>query len=98
VSPINDSAGKPVNLQRRVGIKPILAVGNSDGDIEMMEYTASSDLPVMMLLLRHDDAEREFAYDEGARRALELAADRGWQLVSMKNDFVRIFPRAARGP
>jgi hypothetical protein len=69
-----------------------MAVGNSDGDIEMLRFAESADRPWLALLLHHDDADREYAYDHGTERALEIAADRGWTVVSMRNDFSRVFP------
>lgn len=96
VPPTNDRGGKPINIDRVVGRSPILAFGNSDGDIEMLEFTAYSGRPHLALLLRHDDAEREFAYDEGAEQALELAPARGWVVVSMHESFRRVF--ATRPP
>jgi hypothetical protein len=92
VMPTNIDAGKPVNIDRTVGRGPIFAFGNSDGDIEMLEFTAYAGLPHLALLLRHDDAEREYAYDDGAEQAFALAPQRGWLVVSMKQSFRRIFP------
>ena len=91
IEPLDEGPGKPINIELHVGRPPILAVGNSDGDIEMLEYAASDVMPNLSLLLHHDDAEREYAYDEGAERALRLADDRGWPVISMKNDFRHIF-------
>ncbi len=92
VQPTNDRGGKPINIDRVVGRSPILAFGNSDGDIEMLEFTAYSGRPHLGLLLRHDDAEREFAYEEGAEQALALAPIRGWVVVGMRESFRRVFP------
>ena len=88
----NDSATKPVNIQLHIGKRPILAFGNSNGDIEMLELATSGAGPGLALLLHHDDAEREFAYDTGAERSLTTAAASGWTVVSMKNDFATVFP------
>jgi len=74
-----------------IGKKPILAVGNSDGDYEMMEYTLSGDGPSMAILVHHDDADREYVYMHGTERAIEDAADKGWNVVSMKSDFKLVF-------
>lgn len=93
VPPTNERGGKPINIDRAVGRSPILAFGNSDGDIEMLEFTAYSGRPHLALLLRHDDAEREFAYDEGAEQAMELARARGWVVVSMRESFRRVFAK-----
>jgi phosphoserine phosphatase len=92
VEPADDGPGKPVNIELHVGRPPILAAGNSNGDIEMLEFAAASGRPFLNLLLHHDDAEREYAYDQGAERALRLAEERGWTVVSMKDDFRQVFP------
>ena len=94
VPPINDRAGKPVSIQRFIGRRPILAFGNSDGDIEMLEFAASDTRPHLGLLLHHDDAKREYAYDHGAEAALKLAESRGWQVVSVKASFKTVFVSA----
>jgi phosphoserine phosphatase len=83
--PIDDGPGKPVHIWTRTGRKPLLAGGNADGDIQMLESARFS------LLLHHDDVAREFAYDEGAERALAAAAERGWTVVSMRDDFATVF-------
>jgi hypothetical protein len=83
---LNDGPVKPVRIWGRVGRRPIFAAGNSNGDIEMLEYTHG-----MRLLVRHDDAAREFDYDAGAERALELAAERGWTVASMRDDWTHVF-------
>jgi hypothetical protein len=68
-----------------------LAAGNSNGDIEMLDFTHHRDRPSLRLLVLHDDAEREFDYVAGAERALERAASRGWTLVSVKDDWATVF-------
>ena len=83
--PIDDGPGKPVHIWARTGRKPLFAGGNADGDVPMLETARFA------LLLRHDDAAREFAYDDGAEAALAAAADRGWTVVSMKGDFLTVF-------
>ncbi|MGD8414785.1 MAG: HAD family hydrolase, partial [Candidatus Latescibacterota bacterium] len=87
----NDKQEKPVNIQLHIGRRPILAFGNSDGDIEMMQYVADGDGARLSLLLHHDDADREFAYDHGIEKALELADSEGWTVVSIKKDFGKVF-------
>jgi hypothetical protein len=77
---------KPVRLWSRIGRRPILAAGNSNGDIEMLEFTGG-----MRLLVLHDDAEREFAYTAGAEKALGQAATDDWTVVSMRNDWTCVF-------
>jgi phosphoserine phosphatase len=83
--PIDDGPGKPEHIWMRTGRKPILACGNADGDVPMLETARFS------LLIRHDDASREFAYDTGAEKALAEANERGWTVVSMHNDFKVVF-------
>lgn len=72
--------------------------GNANGDIEMLEFAEASGKPFLNLLLHHDDAEREYAYDKGAEKALKLAKQRGWTIISMKNDFGRVFPFGGSRP
>jgi len=83
--PIDDGPGKPVHIWTRTGRKPLLAGGNADGDVAMLETARFA------LLVHHDDAEREFAYDEGAERALAAANAHGWTVISMKEDFKTVF-------
>jgi len=92
VPPLNDREGKPVNIQRHIGLRPIIAFGNSDGDIEMLQYTAEGRGPGLAVLIHHDDVEREYDYDKGTEKALELAEENGWTVVSMKDDFAEVFP------
>ncbi|MBN3853326.1 haloacid dehalogenase-like hydrolase [Paraburkholderia sp. Ac-20340] len=93
----DDGPGKPVGIVRAIGQRPILAFGNSDGDREMLEYTTAGTGPSLGLLLHHDDASREFAYDRHAGsasldKAWDEAAGRGWIVVSMKQDWKTVFP------
>lgn len=83
--------GKAENIRMRVGRKPILAFGNSNDDIAMLEYASSGALPYLSLTLHHDDAEREYAYDKGADKVLQDARENDWAIVSMKEDFKTIF-------
>ena len=93
---IDDNAGKPVGIQSAIGRRPIAAFGNSDGDFEMLEWVTAGSGERFGLIVHHDDAVREFAYDSGAigklDRGLREAPQRGWVLVSMKNDWKKIFP------
>lgn len=91
VQPFSDGPGKPLNIELHIGRPPILAAGNADGDLEMLEYTASSGKPFLNLLLRHDDAAREYAYDSGAERVQQQARSRGWTIISMAVDFRKVF-------
>jgi hypothetical protein len=93
---IDDKVGKPININLHIGRRPILAFGNSDGDLEMLQYTASGPGPRLMLLLHHDDATREYAYDRKSRvgrldRAWDEAVKRVWLVVSIKQDFKTVF-------
>jgi phosphoglycolate phosphatase-like HAD superfamily hydrolase len=95
---IDDKAGKPVAIHKFIGKRPILAFGNSDGDFEMLEYVTTGNGPRLGLILHHDDAEREAAYDRESHfgklaRGLDEAQARGWVLVSMKSDWAVVFPR-----
>lgn len=87
----NEKSAKAQNIQLHIGRRPILAVGNSNGDLAMMAMAAGGKHPFLNLLLRHDDSEREFAYEQSADKALQMAQSRGWTIVSMKNDFNRVF-------
>lgn len=94
---IDDGPGKPVGIYRHIGRRPILAVGNSDGDLQMLEYTTGGDGPRLAVLVHHDDAEREFAYDRQSKvgkldKALDAARTRGWTVVSMKRDWQQVYP------
>lgn len=94
---VDDKAGKPVGIYKHIGRRPILAVGNSDGDFEMLQFTTTGSGGARLgVLVRHDDAEREYAYDrEGSvgklDRALDAASAAGWLVVSMKNDWNAVF-------
>jgi phosphoglycolate phosphatase-like HAD superfamily hydrolase len=87
---LDEGPVKPVRLWSRIGRRPILAAGNSDGDIEMLEFTGAPATPSLRLLIRHDD-EREFAYTGGAEKALEMAERNDWTVVSMRNDWKSVF-------
>jgi phosphoglycolate phosphatase-like HAD superfamily hydrolase len=94
---IDDGPGKPVGIFRASGRRPILAFGNSDGDREMLEYTAAGPGKTLALLVHHDDAEREFAYDRASAtakldRAWDQAVASGWVVVSMKQDWLAVYP------
>ena len=94
---IDDEAGKPVGIHKFIGRRPILAVGNSDGDFEMLEWTTAGDGARLGLLIHHTDAEREWAYDRDSHvgrlaRGLDEAATRGWVVVDMQQDWRTIYP------
>ena len=88
---LDDGPEKPVRIWSRVGRRPILAAGNSNGDIEMLDFTRHEDKPTLRLLVLHDDDEREFAYTAGAERSLERAREEGWAVVSIQNDWSTVF-------
>jgi phosphoserine phosphatase len=96
VSFIDDKAGKPVGIHQHIGRRPIAAIGNSDGDFQMLEWVTAGAGPRFGLLVHHDDAGREFAYDRLSAvgtlaRGLDEAPTRGWTVVSMKRDWTRVF-------
>ena len=88
---LDDGPEKPVRIWSRTGRRPVLAAGNSNGDIEMLDFAQHADKPFLRLLVLHDDAEREFDYIAGAERALERAGRSGWTVVSIKNDWATVF-------
>jgi phosphoserine phosphatase len=88
---LDDGPVKPTRIWSRVGRRPILAAGNSNGDIEMLRFAEHPLRPSLSLLVYHDDAEREFAYDAGAERSLEIARERGWTIVSMRDDWKTVY-------
>jgi phosphoglycolate phosphatase-like HAD superfamily hydrolase len=87
----DDGPEKPVRVWSRIGRRPILSAGNSNGDDEMLQYSGRPGAAALRLLVLHDDAEREFDYTAGAERALEHAAIYGWTVVSIKNDWATVF-------
>ncbi|WP_431282544.1 HAD family hydrolase [Humitalea sp. 24SJ18S-53] len=94
---VDDGPGKPVGISRQIGARPIAAFGNSDGDYQMLRYTTEGPGRRFGMIVHHDDADREYAYDRDSdigrlARAMDEAPQRGWQLASMKNDWARIFP------
>ena len=89
---IDDGPGKPIQIWNVIGRRPILAAGNSNGDIEMLKFTQVNSNTYLNLLLLHDDAQREFEYKQGAEGVLREAAENNWQIISMKADFKKIFP------
>jgi phosphoserine phosphatase len=88
---LDDGPEKPVRIWTRTGRRPVLAAGNSNGDIEMLDFTQHRDKPTLRLLVLHDDADREFDYVTGAERALERAATEGWTIVSIRDDWATVF-------
>jgi phosphoglycolate phosphatase-like HAD superfamily hydrolase len=93
---INDGAGKPVNIQKFIGRRPVLAFGNSDGDHEMLQWTAAGSDPRLMGLVHHTDARREWAYDRDSHigrldKALGEARAKGWTVVDMQREWKRVY-------
>jgi phosphoglycolate phosphatase-like HAD superfamily hydrolase len=88
---LDDGPQKPIRIWSRVGRRPLLAGGNSDGDGAMLDFTRQEGLPSLRLLVLHDDAEREFAYTAGAEKSLERADRDDLTVVSMKNDWSSVF-------
>jgi phosphoserine phosphatase len=93
---IDDKAGKPVGIHQHIGRRPIAAFGNSDGDLQMLQYTAAGEGPRLVVLVHHDDDAREWAYDRESSigrldKGLDEAAENGWTVVSMNNDWRRVF-------
>lgn len=88
----DDGPAKPVRIWSRIGARPIFAAGNSNGDLQMLEFSTQGPHPSFGLLVRHDDDEREVAYTAGAEKVLEAAKARDWVVASMKNDWACIFP------
>jgi len=94
---VNDKAGKPVGIYEHIGRRPILAFGNSDSDMQMIEYTKAGDGRRLALFVHHTDADREFAYDRKSHvgtldKALDQAGANDWIIVDMKKDWKRVFP------
>ncbi|MBI5041839.1 MAG: haloacid dehalogenase-like hydrolase [Gammaproteobacteria bacterium] len=94
---IDDKADKPVGINQHIGRRPIAAFGNSDGDLQMLQWTTAGSGPRFGLIVHHTDAEREWAYDRTSHigkldKALDEAATRGWTVVDMKGDWKTIYP------
>jgi phosphoglycolate phosphatase-like HAD superfamily hydrolase len=93
----DDKEGKPVGIQRHIGRRPVMAFGNSDGDLQMLQWTAAGNGPRFCLYVHHTDGVREWAYDRQSHigkldKGLDEAAAKGWTVVSMKDDWKTIFP------
>jgi phosphoserine phosphatase len=92
---MDDNVGKPVAIHAHIGRRPIAAFGNSDGDLQMLQWTTGNKGPSLALLVHHTDPIREFAYDASSMGKLEVAlteaAAQGWTVVDMKNDWNRVF-------
>jgi phosphoserine phosphatase len=100
---IDDKAGKPVGIHKFIGRRPIAAFGNSDGDLQMLQWTAAGTGARLMAFIHHTDAEREWAYDRESSvgrldAGLTEAASRGWTVVDMKRDWNTVFPWETAAP
>lgn len=94
---VNDKEGKPVAINKFIGRRPLAAFGNSDGDLQMLQWTAAGEGNRFALIVRHTDAEREWAYDRQSHvgrldKALAEARERGWTVVDMKRDWKVMYP------
>ena len=93
----DDKEGKPIGISQHTGRRPIAAFGNSDGDLQMLQWTTAGDGARFALIVHHTDAEREWAYDRDSSigrldQALDAAAEHGWTVVNMKQDWKQVFP------
>ena len=94
---IDDKEGKPVGIHKFIGKRPIAAFGNSDGDLQMLQWTEGGKGKNLMVYIHHTDAEREWAYDRESHigrldKGLDEAIEMGWTVVDMKNDWKVIYP------
>jgi len=99
---VDDGPGKPVGIHDSIGRRPIIAFGNSDGDLQMLQYVSADGGARLVMYVHHDDAEREYAYDRDTDigrldKGLDEARAKGWPLISMKNDWKTIFPPTSGG-
>lgn len=96
---IDDKAGKPIGIHEHIGRRPLAAFGNSDGDLEMLQYTAAGQGSRFCLYVHHTDGEREWAYDRQSGvgrldKGLDESRERGWTVVDMKTDWRTVYPPA----
>jgi hypothetical protein len=97
VQHINDNVGKPMGIHWHIGRRPVIAFGNSDGDLQMLQWTAAGLGARLCALIHHTDADREYAYDRDSHigrldKALDTAVQSGWLVVDMKRDWKVVFP------
>jgi haloacid dehalogenase-like hydrolase len=94
---VDDKAGKPIGIHKHIGKKPVFASGNSDGDLQMLQWTDSNKFKSFQLYLHHTDADREWAYDRDSHigrldKGLDEANEKGWTVINMKKDWNTIYP------
>jgi len=94
---IDDKEGKPVGIHKFIGKQPVAAFGNSDGDLAMLQWTATSNAKRLLVYIHHTDAEREWAYDRESHigkldKGLDEALEKGWTVLDMKRDWNKIYP------
>ena len=94
----DDGPEKPVRIWSRIGRRPLVAGGNSNGDVPMLRFAGQGQRDALRLLVLHDDADREFAYTVGSESALSRAQAHGWTTISIKNDWATVFTDANLGP
>ncbi|NUS43773.1 MAG: haloacid dehalogenase-like hydrolase [Mycobacteriaceae bacterium] len=87
----DDGPEKPVRIWSRIGRRPIIAVGNANGDLPMLAFAGARNGPALRIVIRHDDPEREFDYTAGAEQLLDAARQRGWTVASMRADWAAVF-------
>ena len=88
---IDDGPEKAIQIWERIGRRPIMAVGNANGDVPMLQFAADQERPTLCMLVGHDHAEREVEYSAGAEEAVATARTAGWTVISMKNDWKQVF-------
>ncbi len=101
IDDVDDGPGKPASIEHIIGRRPIAAFGNSDGDLQMLEWTTAGNGPRLGALIHHTDASREYSYDRASKmgkldKALDEAPGKGWVVVDMKEDWNTVFPDPAR--
>jgi phosphoglycolate phosphatase-like HAD superfamily hydrolase len=89
---VDDGPGKPIQIWNVIGRRPILAAGNSNGDLQMMKFAGGESLPALRVLVIHDDPDREFDYVSGAEKAIELVKKYKWTTISIQRDWRKVFP------
>lgn len=87
----DDGPNKVVRIWSRIGARPIFAAGNSNGDIQMLQFVTQGEGASLALLVTHDDDQRDIAYTSGAQKSVALAKERGWPLVSVRDDWAKVF-------